>query len=70
MEQLGRDALSTAQTLQQRINTIRDQARRNLEPTSTATLVAVNTLLKEMELQIAKLLQQQSDRTPSDHSSR
>lgn len=70
MEQLGRDALSTAQTLQQRINTIRDQARRNLEPTSTATLVAVNTLLKEMELQIAKLLQQQGDRTPSDHSSR
>lgn len=70
MEQLGRDALSTAQTLQQRINTIRDQARRNLEPTSTATLVAVNTLLKEMELQIAKLLQQQGDRAPSDHSSR
>jgi type II secretory ATPase GspE/PulE/Tfp pilus assembly ATPase PilB-like protein len=58
IEQLGRDALGIAQTLQKRITSIRDQTRQslNLETTSTATLLAVNNLLKDMESQIDQLL--------------
>jgi type II secretory ATPase GspE/PulE/Tfp pilus assembly ATPase PilB-like protein len=65
IEQLGRDALGIAQTLQQRIHAIRDRARENLATGSpTATLLAVSSMLKAMETQINQLLQNQehSDR--------
>ncbi|NJL49874.1 MAG: hypothetical protein HC929_23825 [Leptolyngbyaceae cyanobacterium SM2_5_2] len=63
IEQLGRDALGVAQTLQQRITAIRERARQTLglEPTSTATLMAVSALLKDMESQIDRLMQPASE---------
>lgn len=66
IEQLGRDALGIAQTLQQRIHAIRDRAQENLtiDKTPTATLLAVSNMLKAMESQINQLIQAQehSDR--------
>lgn len=63
IEQLGRDALGIAQTLQQRIHAIRDRARENLtmDKTPTATLLAVSNMLKAMESQINQLIQAQGN---------
>jgi type II secretory ATPase GspE/PulE/Tfp pilus assembly ATPase PilB-like protein len=59
IEQLGRDALGIAQTLQQRIHAIRDRSRQSLVSDSppTATLLAVSNMLKAIETQINQLLQ-------------
>ncbi|QQE66766.1 hypothetical protein GFS31_34680 [Leptolyngbya sp. BL0902] len=66
IEQLGRDALGIAQTLQQRIHAIRDRAQENLaiDKTPTATLLAVSNMLKAMETQINQLIQAQENRDP------
>ncbi|MGF1569284.1 MAG: hypothetical protein ACFCVD_14655 [Nodosilinea sp.] len=58
IDRLGRDALGMAQSLQQRINEIRTRARQalSLESASTDTLAAVRTLLKDMDAQIAQLI--------------
>jgi type II secretory ATPase GspE/PulE/Tfp pilus assembly ATPase PilB-like protein len=71
IEQLGRDALGVAQTLQQRITAIRERARQtlSLEPSSTATLLAVSSLLKDMENQIDQLIQSSSEERSAKSSS-
>lgn len=63
IEQLGRDALGIAQTLQQRIHAIRDRAGETLtvDKTPTATLLAVSNMLRAMETQINQLIQAQGD---------
>lgn len=63
MEQLGRDALGIAQTLQQRIHTIRDRSRQNLatDHPPTAALLAVSNMLKAIETQINQLIQVQEN---------
>ncbi|HIK43946.1 MAG TPA: hypothetical protein IGR64_03560 [Leptolyngbyaceae cyanobacterium M65_K2018_010] len=67
IEQLGQDALKIAQNLRTRITAMRTQAQNPLKPeaNSTATLLAINTLLKDIERQIAPLIQaaQNSDRS-------
>lgn len=63
IEQLGRDALGIAQTLQQRIHAIRDRACQSLamDKTPTATLLAVSNMLKAMETQINQIIQTQEN---------
>lgn len=61
IEQLGRDALGIAQTLQQRIHAIRDRSGQSLpkDKPPTATLIAVSNMLRAMEAQINQLIQSQ-----------
>jgi type II secretory ATPase GspE/PulE/Tfp pilus assembly ATPase PilB-like protein len=67
IEQLGRDALGIAQTLQQRIHAIRDRSCQSLpkDKPPTATLLAVSNMLRAMEAQINQLIQAQD---PPDRS--
>ncbi|MEB3290878.1 MAG: hypothetical protein VKI82_13250 [Leptolyngbya sp.] len=61
IEQLGRDALGIAQTLQQRIHAIGARAQTNLtlDQSPSATLLAVSSMLKAMESQINQIIQTQ-----------
>lgn len=63
IDQLGRDALGIAHTLQQRIYAIRDRTKENMvmDKTPTATLLAVSNILKAMETQINQLIQAQDN---------
>lgn len=58
IDKLGRDALNTAQTLQMRLNAIRDRARQNLtySPARSETLPALIELLKQMEIQVQEMI--------------
>ncbi|MEO1404015.1 MAG: hypothetical protein AAFV72_22575 [Cyanobacteria bacterium J06635_1] len=58
VEKLSRDALSMAHTLHQRLNEIRDQARRNLdlEAAPIQALPAIVNLLHQMEQQIQEMM--------------
>jgi type II secretory ATPase GspE/PulE/Tfp pilus assembly ATPase PilB-like protein len=67
IDTLGRDALSLAQTLQVRLNELRDKARQSLNPSSpntiqTETLPALINLLKRMEDQIDELIHYEPSR--------
>lgn len=57
LERLGRDALDAAQTLQHRLNDIRDRARDtlNFQPTRSETLPALVKLLAELENQVKEI---------------
>lgn len=58
IDRLGRDALDTAQVLQNRLNEIRDRARSslNFKPTRSETLPALVELLHQMEAQVEEIL--------------
>lgn len=60
IDKMERDALTMAQGLQQRLNEIRDRARRDLNFASTQadTLPALIDLLKHMEVQVRDMLSQ------------
>ena len=60
MDNLGRDALSVAQDLQQRIDDLRAKAQRNLDvqdDTKQKTLPAIMNMLKQMEQQLNDIIQ-------------
>ncbi|MEM8809876.1 MAG: hypothetical protein AAGF01_27980 [Cyanobacteria bacterium P01_G01_bin.38] len=67
VEKLSRDALGMAHTLHQRLNEIRDQARRNLdlEASPIQALPAIINLLHQMEKQIQEMMVIQ-EHTPSE----
>lgn len=58
IENLGRDALGIAQTLQQRLQEIRDRARQtlNFEMARQETLPAIIQMLRQMEMQIQDMM--------------
>ncbi|MEO1589992.1 MAG: pilus assembly protein PilB [Cyanobacteria bacterium J06632_22] len=58
IEKMGRDALGVAQTLQQRLNEIRRQARQSLptDPVPNETLPAIVEMLKNMEQQVHEMM--------------
>jgi type II secretory ATPase GspE/PulE/Tfp pilus assembly ATPase PilB-like protein len=58
IDKLGRDALDAAQTLQLRLNEIRDRARQSLDfnPTRSETLPAIIQMLKRMESQVQEMI--------------
>ncbi len=58
IEKMGRDALGVAQTLQNRLDDIRQQARQNLpsDPVPNETLPAIVEMLKNMEQQVHEML--------------
>lgn len=58
IENLGRDALGIAQTLQQRLQEIRDRARQtlNFEMARQETLPAIIQMLRQMETQIQEMM--------------
>ncbi|MDB9529047.1 hypothetical protein PN498_23845 [Oscillatoria sp. CS-180] len=69
IDRLGRDALNAAQTLQNRLNEIRDRARVSISFTTTKseTLPAIIQLLRQMESQIKEILAAyEKDEIPSD----
>lgn len=59
IENLGRDALSIAQTLQQRLDEIRERARQtlNFAGARQETLPAIIQMLRQMETQIQEMMQ-------------
>ncbi|MGD1905394.1 MAG: hypothetical protein ACFB0C_05290 [Leptolyngbyaceae cyanobacterium] len=58
IDKLGRDALDAAQTLQRRLNEIRDRARQSLDfnLTRSETLPAIVQMLKQMESQVYEII--------------
>lgn len=60
LDNLGRDALSIARDLQQRIDELRAQAQRNIDiqdDTKQKTLPAIMTILKQMERQLQGIIE-------------
>lgn len=59
IDNLGRDALSIAQTLQQRLDDIRERARQtlNFSAARQETLPAIIQMLRQMETQIQEMMQ-------------
>ena len=57
MDRLGRHALDAAQILQQRLNAMRDRARKSLDspPGRSRTLSALVKLLKELDIQVQEI---------------
>ncbi len=58
IDKLGRDALDAAQTLQHRLNEIRDRARQSLNflPNRSEALPAIIQMLKQMESQVQEMI--------------
>lgn len=64
VDKLGRDALTVAHTLQQRLNEMRDRAREDLSLSTvvqTESLPAIIQLLKQMEQQVQELIDKSDD---------
>ena len=57
MDSLSRDALNAAQTLQARLNDMRDRARKslNFQPSRSKTLKSLVKLLKELDIQMQEI---------------